>query len=343
MKNLKISVVVPVFNSEKYLEKCIDSIINQTYKNIEIILINDGSSDKSEEICNSYLKTYKNIKLINQSNSGVSVARNNGLKSSTGDYVLFVDSDDWLEKDMLEIMVKEIDNFDIDIVRCEYFVENNPVLEDKYFKKIYFKNVEIKNNNYLIENITNYNINPAVWMMLIKRELAVKHKFTSNIGYGEDLIYSLDLLLDSKKIKIIPYAFYHYRLSDNSASRNPAKYTRNIENLIKLHSYIKEILTKNGINNNRIDKNSIKSYYYLIIWYEYLKFNASALDENSFIEELKKIRNSNEYVVCLKKYGKNCNLKLNRKLIIWFFDNEFYFMILFTLKLKKYLKGGGRH
>ena len=134
MKKLKISVVVPVFNSEKYLEKCIDSIINQTYKNIEIILINDGSSDKSEEICNSYLKTYKNIKLINQSNSGVSVARNNGLKSSTGDYVLFVDSDDWLEKDMLEIMVKEIDNFDIDIVRCEYFVENNPVLEDKYFQ-----------------------------------------------------------------------------------------------------------------------------------------------------------------------------------------------------------------
>ena len=342
MKKIKISVVVPVFNSEKYLKKCIDSIINQTYKNIEIILINDGSSDKSEEICNSYLKIYKNIKLINQSNSGVSVARNNGLKSSTGDYVLFVDSDDWLEKDMLEIMVKEIDNFDIDIVRCEYFVESNPVLEDKYFKKLYFKNVEIRNNNYLIENITNYNINPAVWMMLIKRELAVKHKFTSNIGYGEDLIYSLDLLLDSKKTKIIPYAFYHYRLSYNSASRNPAKYTRNIENLIKLHTYIKDILTKNGINNNRIEKNSIKAYYYLIIWYEYLKFNASVLDENGFIEELKKIRNSDEYVFYLKKFGKNSNLKLNRRLIIWFFDNKLYFMILFTLKLKKYLKGGGR-
>ena len=99
---MKISVIVPVYNSEKYIEKCIESIINQTYRNIEIIFINDGSTDESLNIIHKYKKLDNRIKVINQSNSGVSAARNKGIKNSIGDYITFVDSDDHIDSKMID-------------------------------------------------------------------------------------------------------------------------------------------------------------------------------------------------------------------------------------------------
>ena len=119
----KISVVVPVYNVEKYLRKCIDSIINQTYKNLEIILVDDGSPDKCGEICDEYAKKDNRVKVIHKKNAGVSSARNDGIDNATGEYIIFVDSDDWLEDNAIEIMVDKLNEYDYDCVFCNFYMK----------------------------------------------------------------------------------------------------------------------------------------------------------------------------------------------------------------------------
>ena len=120
----KVSIVVPIFNIEEYLEDCIKSIINQTYKNLEIILINDGSTDCSLKICKKFKKLDKRIVLIDKDNTGVSNTRNIGINSATGDYITFVDSDDWLELDAIENMVKLAYTQNCDIIRTNFTLVN---------------------------------------------------------------------------------------------------------------------------------------------------------------------------------------------------------------------------
>ena len=116
--NETISIIIPVYNVEKYLNKCLNSVIEQTYKNIEVILIDDGSTDNSGKICDEYAKNDIRIKIIHQQNGGVSTARNNGLEHATGKYITFVDSDDYIEKEMIETMAKKIMKKNADIVIC---------------------------------------------------------------------------------------------------------------------------------------------------------------------------------------------------------------------------------
>ena len=123
MKDSKISIIVPVYNAEKYLVECLNSLVEQTYKNIEIILIDDGSIDNSAKICDEYAKKDERIKVVHQKNSGVSVARNNGLDMHTGDYVMFVDSDDWIELNTCEILINNIISNDKDILIYNYYLE----------------------------------------------------------------------------------------------------------------------------------------------------------------------------------------------------------------------------
>ena len=113
----KISIIIPVYNAEKYLKICVDSILNQTFKDFELILIDDGSSDTSKEICEQYIKLDNRVKVIEQSNKGVSVARNNGLENSCGEYIMFCDSDDWIEEECLEnLYYKFIQDKNTDII-----------------------------------------------------------------------------------------------------------------------------------------------------------------------------------------------------------------------------------
>ena len=114
----KISVIVPIYNVEQYLRKCIDSIINQTYKNLEIILVDDGSWDNSPRICDEYAKRDNRIKVIHKKNGGLADARNTGLKMITGNYISFIDSDDYIEKTMYEKMIKVILKYNADIIEC---------------------------------------------------------------------------------------------------------------------------------------------------------------------------------------------------------------------------------
>ena len=116
LENNKVSIIIPIYNAEKYLKNCIDSVLMQTYENIEIILINDGSNDYSENICKSYLPKYKNIKYFYQQNKGVSIARNNGIKNASGDFIYFLDADDTIDNDFVKSSVEVANENNSDIV-----------------------------------------------------------------------------------------------------------------------------------------------------------------------------------------------------------------------------------
>lgn len=120
MEKERISVIVAVYNVEKYLSKCIESILNQTYKNLEIILIDDGSSDKSGDICDSYAKQDSRIKVIHRENKGIAYTRNEGLDTAKGDYITFVDSDDYIHPQMYELMMRKLREQNADVVACDY-------------------------------------------------------------------------------------------------------------------------------------------------------------------------------------------------------------------------------
>ena len=131
----KVSIIIPIYNSDKTIDRCLKSIINQTYRNIEVICINDGSFDNSYKILQNYLKTDSRIKVINQTNKGVSSARNNGIKNSTGKYIMFVDADDYLKDNMIELLVKSIKKDSSDLLICNYDVKcKNYIKEHKRIK-----------------------------------------------------------------------------------------------------------------------------------------------------------------------------------------------------------------
>ncbi len=170
--NSKISVIVPVYNSELYLEECIESVLNQTYDNFELILINDGSSDNSKYICDKYEKKDNRVRVKHICNSGVSVARNIGISISTGDYIVFVDSDDYINPDMLKELYNYINKYNTDMVICDFM----------YYKNNVFINSEVKEQNIKIytseeaqyqlykDKYLNFIV---VWGKIYKRKLAI--------------------------------------------------------------------------------------------------------------------------------------------------------------------------
>lgn len=202
-----ISIIVPVYNMEKYLRKCLDSLVNQTYNDIEIICVNDGSTDKSQDILEQYKNKYpKIIKVINKENGGLSDARNTGIKKAKGDYIGFVDSDDWVELDMFEKMYNYALKNKLDIVVCDTIMEFN---NNNYILK--------SNLKYSDDNIRNYIISfPMACTRLIKRDLFKKEFFfTKGILY-EDLCLTPTFIVNTNNIGFLEEPLYHYLQRDNS-------------------------------------------------------------------------------------------------------------------------------
>lgn len=203
----KISVVVPIYNAEKYLEKCINSIIKQTHKNLEIILINDGSTDNSLNIINTFYQKHKDkIKVISRNNKGIGYTRNEGLQKATGEYIIFIDSDDYLELNMLEKMYNKLKTKKADLVICNYKIYN----ETGVLKKVdVTKN--IKDETMLVKqpNLMN-ELNFAPWNKLYKRELFNDITFPEKYKY-EDLSAIFKVCLKAKKIvKVDDYLYNYY-------------------------------------------------------------------------------------------------------------------------------------
>ena len=216
-----ISVIVPVFNTEKYIEKCIESILNQTYKNIEVLLIDDGSFDMSGSICDEYAKKDNRIIVIHQNNKGVSFARNIGLKLALGKWITFVDSDDWLEKDYFNEMIaisknyKNIGVIVTNLTRC---------FDDRKFEPMYkMGDIKIYNKYDALKNIIRSNLfGWEVAATFYEKKCLNKIKFNVSCKYGEDFIFKwLQIRNSNLNILYIPLKGYNYFYRQNSSINLP--------------------------------------------------------------------------------------------------------------------------
>ena len=214
-----ISVIVPVYNSEKYLEKCIKSICNQTYKELEIILVDDGSTDSSPVICDNLAMIDDRIKVIHKSNGGSTSARNAGLNVSRGEYIGFVDSDDWIEPKMYETLLDVCLENNAQIAVGNYCIERGEITEYVNLcipQGIYSHSDSEKtivNNLFYAADGRSKGISPALWDKLFLRDLLFDYQFKvdERTKYAEDDICVYSCLLDAERVVFLESVFYHYK------------------------------------------------------------------------------------------------------------------------------------
>lgn len=240
----QVSVIVPVYNAEKYLHECVDSILAQTITDIEVILVDDGSTDTSPKICDEYAESDKRVIVIHKQNGGVSSARNAGLDVAVGEYVTFVDSDDFIASDMYENMMSKAIEYNCDIVMCDCIKEyadrrepythniregfyNRKNLEDEYFPHL-----------LIMENVE-YPATISNCLMLFRREQFCKVRYINGVRYSEDLLFGAELMYRTGSFYYMKgQAYYHYRMNDQSATHRFVADKWNDYRL--LHSGIKE-------------------------------------------------------------------------------------------------------
>lgn len=244
----KISVIIPIYNVEKYLKQCLDSIINQSLKEIEIICINDGSTDSSLKIIQEYMKKDSRIILINKKNEGLSAARNDGIKKSIGKYILHVDSDDWIEEESLSELYSYAEKNNLDIVSFNYYRE--------FFKESIKIQVLFEVNKKIFKSIEYFNLFltereiSAVWNKLIKSTIYKNNHILHPVGInlGEDLATTPKLIYFSQKIGYLDEYFYHYRYNDKSIT-STLKGSKRAE-LFRIYKNLKEFFQEKNLDLN---------------------------------------------------------------------------------------------
>ena len=210
--NYKLSVIVPVYNVEEYIEKCIESIINQTYTNLEIILVNDGSTDESGNICDMYAKKDSRIKVFHKENGGTASAKNMALDNVTGDYITFVDSDDWIDIEMYKILIDLIKCNNVDMVCCNYTKVYNDHVD------IMSNASSIKSGVILTEDILYYAFNRDHYKgfgaylvnKIFKKDKVLQCRFNEELKIGEDVIFFVQVMLNCSNGMYYEKALYNY-------------------------------------------------------------------------------------------------------------------------------------
>jgi len=304
----KVSVIVPIYNVEKYLRQCLDSIVNQTLKDIEIILVDDGSPDDCPEICDEYASMDNRIIVIHKENGGLGSAYNIGIKKATGEYIGFVEPDDYIEPDMYEVLYNNAKYYDTDATKCGFYNYNS--ILNKNYDRHGIVGV-LCNEPTGVFNIDDYPLlcayHSSIWSYIYKSEFISSIKFIEAKGAGYcDAPFGFEVLCKAKKISIVPRAFYHWRVEDhgNSVSitdkRVIAMADRFIEAKEILKKYgkyekLKEIFYLHAVNANYEHYQNIQTEYK----YEYFKklqilFNDLKTDKNF---EFIYIRNRKKWIL----------------------------------------------
>lgn len=250
-----ISLIIPVYNAEKFLPRCLESIRNQSYQNLEVVLVNDGSTDRSGLICDEYAQKDKRFKVIHKENGGVSSARNAALSIASGAYVGFVDPDDWIDSIMFEKLHELIQKHQVDMAICGYIKEN---VDGDVLQETVAPSVKVLNRTEALNSILDVNgFRGFLWNKLFSSELFHKNfeiNFDENIHFCEDLLFCCKAILNAENIVHDSTPYYHYIIHDNNASK--AKYSLKkltaldaVENIIRL------------LNIDDVDKKKYKSYY----------------------------------------------------------------------------------
>lgn len=296
MKQPLISVIIPVYGVEKYISQCLESVINQTYNNLEIIVINDGTKDRSAEIAKEYAAKDSRIKVYDFKNGGLSVARNRGLEIATGEYISYLDSDDWLDTKMYETLLETAMKNEADMVKCG-IIETNGASEEK----ITFSDVKIINNEQhkAFENYFKGILWTLAWNGLYKKELAKKVKFPDNVVHEDNYSSGMFLYL-AKKVIAMPFCLNYYRVNDAGISKGGVK--KPLDKILAIIKW-KQDLLKLGFADKKIDwKLSVEFYHFVRGWNDDL-YRVVAMKKDLY-----------EYVMS--------NLDTRRKLSFWWMGRK---------------------
>lgn len=286
---MKVSIIVPVYNVEKYIEKCIDSLINQTLKDIEIILIDDGSTDRSGLLCDQLAKQDNRIKVIHKENSGVSSARNLGLDNAEGEYVGFVDPDDWCETDMFEQMYTLGSQSNADAIICGYYHENG---NEKSIEIPKMKGV-ISSKHALYQCIKGigHGYFTSVWNKLIKRKAIGNILFNEKYTISEDEMFIVELFPLLKDIFIVDKPLYHWIERESGALNSNENYYKKWVSAYEAKKQIVSIIDKNYQN---LAKANIYATLFKAEWTLYYKGEIEL--RKRFSSMIKPYRN--DFLVC---------------------------------------------
>ncbi len=311
---IKYSFIVPVYNTEKYLKKCLDSLVNQMYKDFEIIVVNDGSTDKSSSIISKYQKKYKNIIVIDKENEGLSMARNRGVQKSSGKYIIFVDSDDYVSNKLLEEVDKKID--DSDILRFQI------ATEDEEYTKIneyHEEGFESMCGYDAFRYLSSYHFVEPAWCYVIRKNYYIENKFSFKKGvYHEDFGLIPYVIYKARKVKSIDYIGYHY-VQRNGSIMNNNDYKKTVK---KAFDMLEQYKTMRLFAKNINRKNNLDDYFLSYISNSVIvKARELKKDEKKvYINELKKLNVFDGVLVNtrirrFKKYLMKHNLNLYLKVV----------------------------
>ena len=260
-----VSFIIPVYNSEKYINKCLNSCLNQTYKYTEFIIVNDGSTDSSAELLNEIAKEENRLRIIHTKNKGVTQARITGLDHATGKWIFFLDSDDTIENETIELLLRKAyeENSDLVIGNFNYVDDENHLIR---------KHKNIQNYKDFIKNALNFNITANLWGRLIKREvLAGIHWPSRDIKIGEDIISGLQIIQNSKNPILLDQCIYNYIQYENSTMNS--KKPETIESIIL---YLKWL----DSNFRNVNYNQDLDYFIMNEYYAYLRYGGKKYSIN---------------------------------------------------------------
>lgn len=245
MSNKLLSIIVPVYKTEKYLVKCVESIRNQTYKNLEIILVDDGSPDNCGEICDNFQLVDDRIQVIHKSNGGLSSARNAGLKIASGDYVTFVDSDDYVEIDIYEKLINILETNQCDIVTMQFREVNGDYVSVDCME-IPEGYLGIHNGGWYLQRMCERKISESVCSKIFKKECLINQKFDET-KLNEDFLFLSKLSLSNIKIFVTNYVGYNYLQNNGSISRSG--FGKSIRDAVYNTCEIKEMIESSNKKN----------------------------------------------------------------------------------------------
>lgn len=318
----KISIIIPVYNAEQYIERCIDSCINQTYCNIEIIIIDDGSKDQSLKKCNKY-ESVENVVIISKPNSGVSDTRNIGIEKSTGEYILFLDADDYIESDMCETMLMHMKD-SIDMVVCGYITEDGHQI-CAVNKSDVIKKFDIKQKYELMQAMIEYSGYYVCWNKLYKKEKIVKN-FPTGITFGEDSIFVSNYISNCTNAVIVPYAGYHYYVA-SAGSAMKRYHIGMFKMLVQEYQGIMSI----DENNENIQKFASNHLFENLIFFimPQLK-NTRVIPTRKKLKEISELKTFRDYKNAIGAYiPANKTMALYKKILIGKHFFVFYIFYMF--------------
>lgn len=254
--SIKVSVIVPVYNVEKVIDRCLNSLINQTLNDIEIIVVNDGTPDNSQKIIDEYVKKNQKVKSFVKENGGLSDARNYGLDKATGEYIMFVDSDDYIDLFACEKLYNEAKKSNVDILVGNYY----DVKKDSIIPNVCRCTDRVLNGvDFIKEYFSQKNVSLMSWLLFCKRSFLIKNKLKFLKGvFHEDEEFTPRAMLKANRIKFFDYCFYYYVYNNNSITKKKDK-SKNIsdiykisDNLEKLYSLIDDKKAKSLLNDRLV-------------------------------------------------------------------------------------------